>query len=294
MTAALAAAAAGFAAGGVVGWFVVPPLADKLLGRSHARTASWWWESCEAYTTFKREHRAREPCAGAGGEEGVLAVWRDDALAAAREGSLARERAAALAEAGCSVNVSLAVRDEAAQRERRSFDPTPLRRGACALGCALWFSALAASGLPWAATVAFALCGAAMAAAVACDMRARIIPIEACLAIALAGIAVQALMGGATALAAGAAFGMLVVAACALANRAFGRGGAPPVGRGDVRCMAALSLASGFAAPCGMLACYALAAVVSLAGMAAGKLTAKDGIPMAPFLAAWLPVAALG
>ena len=133
-----------------------------------------------------------------------------------------------------------------------------------------------------------------MAAAVACDMRARIIPIEACLAIALAGIAVQALMGGATALAAGAAFGMLVVAACALANRAFGRGGAPPVGRGDVRCMAALSLASGFAAPCGMLACYALAAVVSLAGMAAGKLTAKDGIPMAPFLAAWLPVAALG
>ena len=100
MTAALAAAAAGFAAGGVVGWFVVPPLADKLLGRSHARTASWWWESCEAYTTFKREHRAREPCAGAGGEEGVLAVWRDDALAAAREGSLARERAAALAEAG--------------------------------------------------------------------------------------------------------------------------------------------------------------------------------------------------
>ena len=200
MTAALAAAAAGFAAGGVVGWFVVPPLADKLLGRSHARTASWWWESCEAYTTFKREHRAREPCAGAGGEEGVLAVWRDDALAAAREGSLARERAAALAEAGCSVNVSLAVRDEAAQRERRSFDPTPLRRGACALGCALWFSALAASGLPWAATVAFALCGVAMAAAVACDMRARIIPIEACLAIALAGIAVQALMGGATAL----------------------------------------------------------------------------------------------
>ena len=58
--------------------------------------------------------------------------------------------------------------------------------------------------------------------------------------------------------------------------------------------MAALSLASGFAAPCGMLACYALAAVVSLAGLAAGKLTAKDGIPMAPFLAAWLLVAALG
>ncbi|OUO92122.1 hypothetical protein B5F40_01980 [Gordonibacter sp. An230] len=289
-----AVAAAALAAGGAAGWFAVLPLADRLLGRSYARAASWWWESCEAYTAFKRGHRAREPCADAGGEEGMLAVWRDDALAAAREGSLSRERAAALAAAGCDVDVSLAVCDEAALRERRAFSSTPLRRGICAFGCALWFLALIVADLPATVVVAFAVCGVAMAAAVACDVRARIIPIEACAAIGMAGVVAQMRLDGMAGLAAGTAFAALVIVGCVVANRTIGHGEAPCVGRGDVRCMAALSIASGFAAPSGMLACYVIAAAVSLAGMAAKRLTAKDGIPMAPFLAVWLLVASLG
>ena len=60
------------------------------------------------------------------------------------------------------------------------------------------------------------------------------------------------------------------------------------IGYGDVRCMAALSLASGVATPVGAALCYGGAAAFSLAGIAAGKLSWRSGIPMAPFLAAWL------
>ncbi|MFR7651306.1 MAG: peptidase A24, partial [Eggerthella lenta] len=66
------------------------------------------------------------------------------------------------------------------------------------------------------------------------------------------------------------------------------RTGRTPVGYGDVRCMAALSLASGVATPLGAALCYGGAAAFSLAGIAAGKLSWRSGIPMAPFLAAWL------
>ena len=39
---------------------------------------------------------------------------------------------------------------------------------------------------------------------------------------------------------------------------------------------------------CGFAACYTLAGLAALAGCAVGKLKLGDGMPMAPFLSAWL------
>ena len=89
--------------------------------------------------------------------------------------------------------------------------------------------------------------------------------------------------------AAGLGTALFVAAGSALANRLLGArcpGGA--VGRGDVRCMGALSLATGAGALCGFAACYTLAGLAALAGCAVGKLKLGDGMPMAPFLSAWL------
>ena len=129
---------------------------------------------------------------------------------------------------------------------------------------------------------------AAMLVAVACDLKARMIPLECCAALAAAGGALQALAAGPAGLAAGLVFAAVAAGACLAANRVAGRGRALPVGHGDIRCMAALSLATGAAAPAGLLACYMSAAAFSLAGLAARRLTLRSGIPMAPFLSLWL------
>ena len=279
--------AVGLVAGALTGWFLVPAAADALLRRSHARTVSWWWDSYGTYLAFKREHPACEPSASAAGEEGALALWRGDALAMAEAGTLARERVQALADAGLAVEEANAVRDEATQQERCTFVAKPWQCGLCALACAVWLATLVLAGVPVVPAVALAICGVVMATVVVCDLRARIIPLEACVLVALAGVVAQLTMGGISALVAGALFAALVGAGCLLANRlACGR--TLPVGRGDVRCMAALSLASGPAAPVGLFACYVCAAACSLAGLVAGKLTLKSGFPMAPFLAVWL------
>ena len=102
------------------------------------------------------------------------------------------------------------------------------------------------------------------------------------------GRRLQASTAGLEGVLAGCAFAVFAVLCCLALNRLFGRTGRTPVGYGDVRCMAALSLASGVATPLGAALCYGGAAAFSLAGIAAGKLSWRSGIPMAPFLAAWL------
>ena len=47
-------------------------------------------------------------------------------------------------------------------------------------------------------------------------------------------------------------------------------------------------MATGAGALCGFAACYVLAGLAALAGCAAGRLKLGDGMPMAPFLSAWL------
>lgn len=140
---------------------------------------------------------------------------------------------------------------------------------------------------------AICVCAIAMAAAVVCDLRTRTVPVAACGALALAGAVFRACADGAEGVATGALYGIVVVAGCRLANRLLRRGGSNPVGAGDIRCMGALSLASGAYAPLGFAACYGAAACAALAGLASRRVSLQDGMPMAPFLALWLACAAL-
>lgn len=280
----IAAAAGGAAVFGLL----VPSAANSLLKRSFERSRAWWWDSYESYRAFEREGSATGLRKSAGGEEGAVALWLEDAVAAAKAGSLVRERVQALAEAGCDVDPARAVRDEEEQRLRCSYRVGPLGRLACAIVGAVggWLLSLV-SPHPVAFALA-ALCWFALVVGTVCDIRARILPLEVCAAVALAGGTLQLCFGELEGFGWGCLVAVMVGTVCAVANRLFARGKAVPVGRGDMRCMAALSVASGAAAPLGFAACYVTAAAFSLGGMAVGKLTLSDGIPMAPFLGVWL------
>lgn len=280
------------AAGGVAGGALVPWCADKLLSRAYRRALAWWWQALERYEAFKARAPDREPRASAAGEEGALGVWLADALCAARAGSLARERAHALERAGIDTGSREPVRDEAEQARRCSFRAAPAHRAALAASCALACTASCALWA-WPVALAAATCACAMAVGIVCDLRARMLPWECCAAIAVLGGAFQLMAGGWQGLATGAVLALAVCAACSFANRWSERRGVRAIGYGDVRCMAALSVAAGPATFAGMAACYLAAAAFSCAGMAAGRLKRSDGVPMAPFLALWLVVGVL-
>ena len=248
------------------GWLLVPWASDVLLHRVRDRADAWWDESLEAYRAFKRDHPEDEPSSLTSGTEGAVGIWRDEAFAAGLAGSLTDER-----------------------RRRYSFEPRPRSRMLCAaaLGAAFAVAAAIVPSAPAAAMLG--ICASAMAVSVVCALRARVIPLEACGLMAVAGTAFQLLACGPAGAAAGLGTALIVAAGSALANRLLGArcpGGA--VGRGDVRCMGALSLATGAGALCGFAACYTLAGLAALAGCVVGKLKLGDGMPMAPFLSAWL------
>ena len=162
------------------------------------------------------------------------------------------------------------------------------RRLQVAAFAAAWFAALVLLGLSASEAVLLGLCGLALVAAAACDVEAGLIPWETCAALAAAGLALQACSFGLEGVAFGALSSAAVAVFCLVADVALERREMAGVGGGDVRCMAALSLASGRFALMGLAVCC-LAMVASGALLAALK---RKGLgeprPMAPFFLLWL------
>ena len=161
------------------GWLLVPWASDVLLHRVRDRADAWWAESLEAYRAFKRDHPEDEPSSSASGTEGAVGIWRDEAFAAGLAGSLTEERLQALAAAGFKVG-DLEAAGTADERCRRySFEPRPRSRMLCAaaLGAAFAVAAAIVPSVPAAAMLG--ICASAMAVSVVCDLRARVIPLEA-------------------------------------------------------------------------------------------------------------------
>ena len=162
------------------GWLLVPWASDVLLHRVRDRADAWWAESLEAYRAFKRDHPEDEPSSSASGTEGAVGIWRDEAFVAGLAGSLTEERLQALAAAGFKVGGLEAAGTADERRRRYSFEPRPRSRMLCAaaLGTAFAVVATIVPGVPAAAMLG--ICASAMAVSVVCDLRARVIPLEAC------------------------------------------------------------------------------------------------------------------
>lgn len=273
--------------GAVAGSVVVPKLSHMMLHRAYSRSYSWWMDSYRDLLEYQRNHPGELPSPSDSGADGSIGIWLADALAAARSGLLARERSQLLADAGLNVDPSLAKRAERDQEIRCTFHPSVTQRLALGVLCAAAFGVLPFSGMAVQLTAPLAGCIVAMLCGVACDLRARMIPLESCCALAVFGLAFQVLRGGPPALGCGIGAVLVVLVICWIARNIFGQN-VRSIGGGDMRCMMALSLATGPGALTGALACYVAAAVFSIVGLFSRKLSRHDGIPMAPFLALWL------
>lgn len=276
-------------AGAAVGWVGVPWASDWVLRRALQRADAWWTDSLGAYRVFKRKHPYREPLASAAGTEGALGLWRDEVLTAALAGALTDERLEILSGLGLHVTGLASSGPDEKRRACFSFQPHPGHRVFAAVvmgGVAATAVALSPNFL---AAFALFICAFVMVVSVVCDMRARTIPLEACAVLALAGMVFQLTVQGLDGVLAGVAFALVVLVGVSAVNRVLRiRNPGEAVGRGDMRCMGSLSLATGAAAICGFAACYLLAAGGVLVGCALRRLSWGDGIPMAPFLSIWL------
>lgn len=278
--------------GGLVGWFGIPLAAHSVLCRAYQRSKRWWWESFHTYRAFRDKTGTTRPLARGKGEEGALGVWLEDTLVSAQRGILPHERLDALKEEGLiGVDGDVLVkgsRSEFMQQQRCSFQARWQHRFLLALLVSGTAVTLFFSGWKAGEIGAFGICVLAMIVAVVCDLKARMLPLECCFVLGLAGMIFEWLRGGMGAFGAGVACALATTMLCCGVNYWGRKRGCVPIGHGDIRCMAALCLATGFAAPFGMAVCYLAAGAFSLVGMAAGKLSLHGGIPMAPFLALWL------
>lgn len=157
--------------------------------------------------------------------------------------------------------------------------------GALAGTCALFSSS-------W-VTRAILLIGIlALVCGVLSDIQARVIPVECCIVLALAGVAFQTILCGWSGLLFGMLAALFVAIFCWATNCLLSRQESCAIGQGDMRLMVALSLMSGEAALSGAFVSYLLAALVSLVGLCTKRLKLRSGVPMAPFLALWFVVGA--
>lgn len=279
-------------AGALMGALAVPKLASVLLARSYRRSRAWWWESLAEYREYLRRHPDRTALAKGAENAGALDAWLADVRASLHRRSITKERAKALMMVGIDPGTLDGLMSEGDQERRCAFCATPGWRAGLGVSLAMWFAGTPFSGLAIPEVVLLDLGGAVMATAVACDMRSRIIPLECCAALAVIGATFQVLLRGIEGLAMGVVAAAVVLAAALAVNR-FAPKGSTPIGFGDVRCMAALSMASGGGVFAGASACYAVAAALAAAGVVTRRIGLEDGLPMAPFLTLWFAVGTL-
>lgn len=281
--AGLSAALAGF----VFAWAVFPVCADSLLVRAAARSSGC---ACRSDTigALKR-------------------VYRSNPLAILQ--AVLAPNTASSSETPCSPETSFDTAESFAPKVPGCASRSVCAVCAAAFGAAcawaLWHmmvgvctaagicavsgeGALGAAALAAARYPAWLGMWAALLIAVICDMAARVIPKEACGCAGAAGVLLQLASGGVFLLACGAAFGALVVGLCLAVNRiGRTRGRGEMVGGGDIRCIAALSLACGAQAPVGFAACFSAAAICGAIGLSFGKMRRSSAMPLAPFFCLW-------
>ena len=291
MAALATGSAAAFAAGAV-------PATGALLKAKLAEKDALWEENLDNWLATR--------AVDGGSPRAEQSLRRTADAWAVRQGlqvggrKLTREKTARLAEAGI---VALAAdrlaeaspKTDAEEAAEYALPRTAAWTALAALCGAL--AALAACAQPNPAAAALTwLGGWAMAIALMCDARARLLPLQCCAAVGLLGLAAQLAGSGPTVLP--GCLGAFAVAAlaCWIVNRAFAvLARYAAVGAGDARMMAALGLATSMpGAAAGFAASAAVQAAVALAQAARGRLSGggargalKAYVPMAPGLAAW-------
>ena len=279
--------------GGLLGAFVVLPLANWLLRRSYRRSCKWFSDMASEYERFMQSRSGVKLSEGntsaACVSTGAVSMWLADVKRAISAGTISQEQAARLKGVGIECNASANLLTEREQLKAYISPATVPKRIALALGLGVVCALPLTFGLSVQLVLLLVPCWFSLALSVVCDVRARIIPLECCVTLGAFGVLFQLLAVGGRGLVVGGIAAVVIVVVCSLANKLFARRSSP-VGFGDIRLMVALALACGNGVLPGAFACYIAAAIFSAVGVASRKLKLSDGVPMAPFLAIWFLV----
>lgn len=298
-----AAYAAAVMAVGAVG---LVPATDALLKKKKAQKDALWDENLENWVNTRTP--SENPSRKERQLRGEADAWAKRQGLAVAGHKLTVEKVERLADTGVigkaadsAAAETLDLMSDESEQVAYSFPRTVAATAGCAAVAAV--VAAVSVAMPTALTAGVAaISGMVMACALACDVRARILPIELCAAVGVLGLALCGLTAGS---------GMLLKAIIAAAvmwfctwitNTAFQRFARyTAVGAGDRRMMTALALSSGLpGAIWGFVAQAfaqgAVAVVAAVRGQFAGK-GAKGAlrsyVPMAPGLMAWWAVGLL-
>ena len=138
---------------------------------------------------------------------------------------------------------------------------------------------------------ATAVCIACMAHIVITDLTTRLISTRACQVLGIAGAMLQLLIAGLDGLVVGL-FSMVAITVINIAINAIAHSRLQDrgIGGGDVRCMAAIALATGRGCIMGVLSCCVIAVMWALAMQVVGLRDRDEPFAFAPFMAIWLVV----
>ena len=254
--------------------------ADALLKKKHEAMSAHWDEMLAA-------------CASGAQADKYAARWLKRQRVALASGKLCRERAEALERSGLvgsagDVGALASVEDE---RSAFTFSPGPAGRLAAALLCAAVPFVLAAGGRPIETVAAGCALGLVLAAVVICDMRARVIPYQTCIAYGAVAALWVAMERGPLDLLPSAALCVAAAAILAAAEQTAVKVTlASAVGAGDRRLIPLICLQVGLPGLLpGLAALCAVAGAMALAALArgAGK---RSYLPFAPALYAFAAV----
>ncbi len=284
----------------LTGCLAMPPATDKLLQYKMREINHTWNENLRIYENHVRFTK-RKPRFDSEKVERSMAVWAKRQIALVNAKKLSYEQVLALRVVGIVPipdGPDDSARELPMEREVRamySLDCTLLTRLACGGVLALLAVAIVAEGAATASIVSGLMAAAVMECIFLCDMRARIIPWQACIAFGALAAVFCFSIGGMQGLVTSCCIAVGMYLLLSLVNKAMSTlSCSPAIGNGDMRLIPLLCIFSGltgtfwgFAGASVLMALIAAVTVIFKGG------NRKSYVPYAPGLSCWAAIGLL-
>lgn len=230
----------------LMGRIIVPQIANILLCRAYCRFQFEKQDLSQTYCLCQKTALCKYFSSMISDKENILTSWLRNTCVVAC-GSCLRKTWTQDFESKDSLidekNVSF---NKVWEKKQFAFSAKYRQSDVCAIVGIAGTVLLAFLHVSFMTSITATICFFTMLIAVVCDLRARIIPYECCVVVALFGAFFQMSTAGFSGLFAGTVCGIAVVAVCATVNHFGRRHEKYPIGYGDIKCMGALSIATGF------------------------------------------------
>ncbi len=280
-----------------LGYAVVPSATKQLLIFKYKEINKDWMENLRSYANHVSFVKRKPAFDGERVEKG-MAKWAARQVILVNGGKLSYEKVAALREVGVIGQVphgknpvSLLPKEHEVAASYRMNCNLPLRM-ICGASLALIAAFLALADVGILACLSATVAGAVMISTLLCDMQARLIPWQLCIAFGAASVIFAACMGGVSSIAtsiacAAAMYILLNITNCAMQFVS----GSPAIGSGDLRFIPMICVFSGLTGTIwGFMGASVVMALIALTTVLFKGGNLKSYVPYAPGLSCWYAI----